>query len=247
MLDDVAVAEGLQRLERTVPGAAQGAHLVDEALGGHRAHAGVDAGVVGAQVGRVEPDAAVRDPVGLRGVLGLERRQADAGLAEHLEAAHDADAVVRVQAGGEVGVDVAQGGVGVGQRLELGAQGRIDGRRGHEAAHQRLQVQARAARDDHPRVCGQDLVGEGHEGRGVEGGVGSDHVEPEVGHGGALGGGRLGGADVEAAVDLHGVGREHHGAVGPRGGDGRSGLAGGGGPPEHQHRQPIAHGLPVVE
>ena len=61
-----------------------------------------------------------------------------------------------------------------------------------------------------------------------------DHVREMMRHGGALGGRRLGGADVHAAIDLHGIGGDDFGveAAGQRERDG--GFANGGGADEEK-------------
>ena len=148
----------------------------------------------------------------------------DPGEAVDLERADDALAIVAVDPRGEVGVDRGEavvevgGAVGVGQGVELGPDRGVGGRAVEQAEQQRAHVEPGAAAD-HDRAAARVGVGDRGVGELDEAGrghllVGADDVEQVVADGGALGGGRLAGADVHARVDLLRVGGHDLGAGG---------------------------------
>ena len=156
------------------------------------------------------------------------------------EGADEAAGVVEVDGGGAVGGEVAQaadeGGGSVCLQFagQAAAQVRI-GWRGAErgAREQRLDVEAGAADDDRKRSARLDVDdrGAGHacEAVGVEDLVRVNYVNQMVGCAFSFGECWLGGADVEAAVDLAGVGGDDFdgGVLGQV--QGEAGFAGGGG------------------
>ena len=139
------------------------------------------------------------------------------GLLEHLNGADHAAAVVGVQAGGGFGVHSGQAGMQallaarlVRQGVELGAQAFIPARAAQrQPVHQRLEIQARAAHQNRHPAARQNLRDHlfrrhGIVGHGVGfGGIG--HIQHVVRQERALLRRGLGGADVHAPVDLHGV------------------------------------------
>ena len=205
----LAIADGAHRRQVGVQVCtrAQTAHLVDEAGGEHRREALADARVQPGAVVRLERDQRRREAVG-RAVPGRERPAADA---VDLERALDALAVVRRQARRCHRVDRRELGMQRGPararaRSSMSARtaGSASGKR-IEAVEQRLEVQHRAA-DQQRHVAAlanrrdrRARVGDEARRRIALGRV--DDVDQVVRHGGALGGARLGGADVHAAVD----------------------------------------------
>ena len=155
-----------------------------------------------------------RVPAG-RPDAGCRRGERLAGQLDHLQRPHDPAAVGgqdrrrrgRVAAG-QLGVQ--RGHPDLGELLfPAGPHLGVGGREG-PFVEQRLDVEHRAADDDRQRTAGRDGLDVGgggllvaRDGRGL-GDV--EHVELVVRDAAALGDGELGGADVHAAVQLHGVG-----------------------------------------
>jgi chorismate dehydratase len=218
----------------------EGADLVEQAALDHVLHAGVDAAVDGFD-GPVEDDE-LRVGAGGAGVpLALVGGDGRAGLLEDFEGADGSADVVEVDAGGGVGVDALKLGaarvrVHGGEAL---AEGGVGGRAFEEAFEEGFDVEVCAADDDGDGVAGADVVdgvvGEGEPLIDAEAVGGIDEVDEVVADAALLGGGGFGGADVEAAVDLEGVGGDDlaggagAGLEGEGELDGEGGLSAGGG------------------
>src|SRR5205085_760120 len=97
------------------------------------------------------------------------------------------------------------GAFGGGAGVELGAEGVIGAGAFEEAFDQRAEVEDGAGDEDGLGGGLKEGLGVGDEAGGGVGFPGVGGVEHEVGDAGAGGGVGLGGADVHAAVDLHGV------------------------------------------
>ena len=222
---------------------AQPAHFVDEAGRDHRREALVDSRMQPGTVARLERDQRRRSP-GRRGVPRRERPAADA---MDLERALDPLAVVGREPRGGDGVD----------RRELGVQGRpafaggacvdrgahfgVGGGHRVEAVEPGLEVEHRAADQERDRAARADRLDRrarvGNEARRRVALRRVGDVDAVVRDRGAVGGARLGGADVHAAVDerridaddLDGVARRERRCDGERcgalAGRGRSGEA----------------------
>lgn len=183
--------------------------------------------------------------------LGLACGDGDPGLPEDLERADGAAGVVGVDAGRRGGIDAlefgaAGGGVHGG---EFGTELWVGFGSVEEAFEEGLDVEVGAADDDGEDVvgakAGDGLVGAGEPGVEGEGGTGfrvsgfgsrvGNEIYEMMRYAPAFGGGGFGGADVEAGVDLEGVGGDDLGADGvlvAEGDgeiDGEVGLAAGGG------------------
>ncbi len=128
------------------------------------------------------------------------------------------------------------------ERFEAPADHGIDRWQIDEAAEQRPEPEPRAAHDDGEGAAGGDggdrFVGQRGVAHRVDRLVRVDHVDEVVGYAPQLLGRRLGGADVEAAVDLHAVGADDLAAEGLREGDRQPGLSDGGRTGQHHDRGP---------
>ena len=205
--------------------------LVPEGLGGgprHPARAGGEALDLGQQPGRHHPLHPLLDPrrqhrsgppqAEQRDGGGRERAHARPVGAERAAAADrdlerplDAAAVAGLDAVGGDGVERPQAieqDVDVGLLLEVGAGVGVLARQVEVVEHGR-QVEPGAGDEQRPAAApGDRPLGLGVGGAVVGDGerlVGVDEIEAVVGHGGPVGGRRLGRADVHAPVDLHGV------------------------------------------
>jgi hypothetical protein len=96
--------------------------------------------------------------------------------------------------------------------FECGAQLFIGRRRVAESIEESLEVKSRAAAENRHAMARLDfrrgLTGEFDKPGRVEGFFQIHDVNQVMWHAGALGGGRFGGADVEAAINLHGIHRD---------------------------------------
>lgn len=167
--------------------------------------------------------------------FGLEGGDGFAGEFEDFEGSDEAFFVVDVDSLGSFGVYLCQAGVKVGERnlAELVAQFIIASGAFEEALEERDEVKGRAADEDEGNVTGfgggDDAVGVLDESGDRElCGVG-DEIEAVMRDGSAVGSGGLGGADVHACVDGHGVDGEDFGLEVLSESHGKSGFAGGGG------------------
>ena len=175
------------------------------------------------------------------------------------EGADEATGVVEVDGGGAVGGEVVQAAdEGIGSVClqfagQAAAQVRIGwGGAERGAREQRLDVEAGAADDDRKRSARLDVDdrGAGHacEAVGVEDLVGVNYVNQMVGCAFSFGECWFGGADIEAAVDLAGVGGDDFdgGVLGQV--QGEAGLAGGGGAGDDEEgRTGVQGGLTIGE
>ena len=128
-----------------------------------------------------------------------------------LDRSYDTARVGEVRPERALGVEVLEllDEIGEGARLELASPARLRRRAEVEPVHDRPQVQTRAADEQRDGTVGVDRL-DGRTGVAlVVGGrelfVGVDEVEAVVRDGGTIFGAGLRGADVETAVDLHGV------------------------------------------
>ena len=154
--------------------------------------------------------------------LALPVAQRTPGLLPDLQRTHDPLAIVRVDASRRRRVDLRELRVQLRRAFALVAllqrrpHGHIDVRALEQAVHERLVVEGRAADEQCALAPGRD-VGERpfrdsepllHR----EGLARLDEIERVMAHSGELGRGRLGGADVHAAVHEHRVERDDLGA-----------------------------------
>jgi hypothetical protein len=166
---------------------------------------------------------------GAEGGLGV------AGEEANFEGAFDVAGVLQGDVFGGGGVEGEELGdfFFEGERGEMEAECGVAGWEGIEAVGEGFEVEAGAADDDGEATAGGDVVqdgeGEGAEVLGVAGRGGGEVAEEVMGDEAEFGGGGFGGDEVEALVELEGVGVddfaiELEGEV-----EGRSGFAGGGG------------------
>ena len=207
-------------------------------------------------MGKVQGDGQRRIAVGQGAALPVVLGQGLSGGQKHLQGPDDPLFVVGVDAPGGVGVHLGQLGVQGGQALlsgaglELGPKAAVRLEGGElPARHEMVDVKPRPPGDDGQLSPGQDAVHNGHGVRHVPGhGVvllRLRHVDHVVGDAPLLRPGGLGGADVHAAVDLHGVGGHHLPAEAEGQLRGQGGLARGGGAADHQDVG--FHGRPPFE
>jgi hypothetical protein len=139
-----------------------------------------------------------------------------------------------MEAGREVGIDLPQRGVGIGKGFEGGPQPAVDGDGRNEPPLPGTQVEGGAAGQEHGPPLPFGGLGQAHEVRGGERLVGVAHVDAPMGDASAVRLRDLGGADVHAAVHLHGVHRDHDGAGAIGDAQRKVGLAGAGGADEDE-------------
>ena len=183
--------------------------------------------------GRIEAE--LESAVAGEGVeaLGKDIGRGLAGEEADFEGAEGFVAVVGVDAGGGGGIEAGEEAVEAGPLGEAGAEGGGGGGAGGEATEEGAEVEAGAAAEDGEAAAGGDGGQEGFDGAGEvaggEGFGGGAEVKEMVGGGLAVGGGEFGGADVEAAEDLEGVGVEDFAVEAAGEGEGEIAFAGAGG------------------
>ncbi len=242
--DRLAVADGLERARLGRQAASeQASRLVDQAARQHGAGPGDDGSP---QVRPVGTKAHQQRAEALEGPFTPAPLEAD-GLAcqrEDLERAHHADPVARLDPGRrrrvhppqepvEPRVAVAFRDRGQPPAQRLVARGPLE-----ETGEQGAQVEARPSGDDGQAPAAPDVLQRvPRQPRGVGGGEGLvrlDHVQQVVPHLPLLLRGRLGGADVQAAVDLLAVAGDDLAAPLARQPHGQGALARGGGTDDGQ-------------